>query len=183
MKKSTCKSIVLLTATLLSASFVGCGGNQEETPPTSSIPTDAAGLRGKLVAAQPFPDAIPVGQARREFQPEQEITIVGQVGGTVDPISRDFASFVMADEQVYFCDEMPEETCPAPWDACCEDPETLMANRASVLFLDENGEPLRGDLQDAFGLQGLDRVAVQGVVAPGSSSENLILHASGIYLY
>jgi hypothetical protein len=87
----------------------------------------------------------------------------------------------MADEVVYFCDEMEDEACATPWDACCEDPEKLAANRASVVFLDDQGQPLSLNLKEVANLSGLNLVTIKGVVAPESTSENMIIHASGLY--
>ena len=177
MTQTTLPTAVLAT---LAIALTGCGGDGSTTTATSPTPEKTAAAQALLLPEAPA-TPIPIGQARREASPGQEIVVVGKIGGTLDPIADRYASFVIADEDVYFCDEMPDDPCDTPWDACCEDPEKLAANRATVLFLDGSGLPHELDLEEAIQLSGLERVIVEGVVSPDSTAENLVIHAKGMY--
>lgn len=179
----TQSSLLVSLFSALALLLAGCGGEQENPQASAPAEDGSTALSETIVLAEAPPEATPVGQARQKFQPEQAIAVVGQVGGTLKPISESFASFVIADEEVYFCDEMPEDHCSTPWDACCENPDKLAANRASVVFVDGEGQPLRGNLKDSLGLAELDKVAVKGKVAPESTPGNLVIHATGLYSY
>ena len=175
-------NLLALSLAAISLGLTGCGQNESEVAadPASSDPAAAAAGANILLTEAPA-SAIPVGQARLKAQPGDEVAIIGQVGGVRKPIAEDYASFVIADEAVYFCDEMADEGCATPWDACCEDPEKLAANRASVVFLDAQGQAMPVNLKKAVDLTELNLVTVKGVVAPESTPENLIIHASGLY--
>jgi hypothetical protein len=177
MKTKSKTSLLALSITCIALSLTGCGRSDSEVATASAALAPSSHI---LLSEAPTP-AIPVGQARKEALPGQEVTVIGQVGGVRDPIAENYASFVMADEAIYFCDEMEDEGCTTPWDACCEDPEKLAANRASVVFLDDQGQPLSLNLKEVANLSGLNLVTIKGVVAPESTSENMIIHASGLY--
>ena len=99
----------------------------------------------------------------------------------MEPLSEDFAGFVLADEVIEFCDEMAEKGhCPTPWDACCEDPDKIAASRAFVQFVDEDGMPLPVSLREAIGLKENDSVIVRGTLSPDSTQDNRIIIAEGI---
>ncbi|MEX0330595.1 MAG: hypothetical protein AB3N64_04150 [Puniceicoccaceae bacterium] len=131
----------------------------------ADVPADAKDLLEGLASAQP----------------EEPLLVKGRVGGTVEPLSTEFAGFVLADEVLVFCDEMSDPThCPTPWDACCEDPEKRTASRAFVQFVDAEGLPLQVSLKEAIGLKENDAVIVKGYLAPDSTPENRIIIAQGI---
>lgn len=123
-----------------------------------------------------------VAEARRNPVPGETLAIRGQIGGTVHPFTQGYATFVLADESLVFCDEMGDaDHCPTPWDACCEDPDKLAASRASVQFLAGNGRPFPFSLKGVAGLKESDALIVTGTVAEGSNPDNLIINANGFY--
>jgi len=158
--------------------LTGCG-QQEPAATPHRAPEGVP--RSSILLAEAPDAAIPVGEARATAQPGDRIALIGQIGGTVKPIAESYASFVIADEKVMFCDEMEDDHCATPWDACCEDPEMLAAHRASVTFLDADGQPMPVPLKQEAGLSELDTVTVEGTVAPQSTPGNLIIHADGVY--
>jgi len=180
MKQNPKKTLLALSILSSALALASCGKNETSQVNAPSPGQDSAASAQILLAEAPAA-LVSVGKARQEAQPGQEITLIGKVGGTLNPIAESYATFVLADQTVYFCDEMPNDTCETPWDACCEDPAKLAANRASVVFLNEQGQPLPLDLSQTAQLQKLALVSVTGIVAPTSSPENLIVHANGLY--
>lgn len=151
--------------------------------PEQSAPPNAGGpaLESFLLGSAPE-NAVPVARARANVRPGEPITLTGQVGGTEQPFTDGHALMVIADSDLVFCDEMEDDHCPTPWDACCEDPEKLRASRATIQLVDAEGAPVRGSLRGLGGLAELDTVVVQGRVAPGSNTDNLIVNATGIHV-
>lgn len=135
----------------------------------------------QLLEAKPG-DPLPVKAARAQLSPGQPAVVTGQVGGSEEPFFDGYAGFVLADTAVRFCNEMGDDHCPTPWDACCEDPDSLKSSRASVQFVDAAGLPVAASLKGFAGLEPLRKVVVTGTVASSSTPENLIIEAQGLYL-
>lgn len=125
--------------------------------------------------------AIAVKAAREQLKPGDAATVYGQIGGVDQPFLEGYAGFVIGDTEILFCNEMGDDHCPTPWDACCEDPDKVKQSRASVQFVDAEGRILQGSLKGFAGLNGLSHVVVKGRVAQSSSSENLVIEAREIY--
>ena len=157
----------------------GCGPREESTA--------VASMETGPVSAQAFLlDEVPEGVAGLNdglagAAPGEVVLVTGRIGGTIEPLSENFAGFVLADEVIEFCDEMSKEDhCATPWDACCEDPDKIAASRAFVQFVDADGIPLQLSLGHTIGLKANDQVIVQGYLSPDSTPDNRIIIARGI---
>jgi len=175
--KSKQKSNLVLFAVFVAASvsLTSCGDKPAETAITIDPRIGAI-----FVAGEPS-GAISVLDARKNAEPGAEITVIGRVAGIMEPFSKDFATLVLADDTVMTCDRNPGDACETPWDACCVEPKILAASRLSVQVMGEDGQPVGQSLKGVNGLKELDRLAIKGKVAPGSSAENLIIEATGIF--
>lgn len=174
------KILKTFTAVLVFASGIfltACGSSENES--SSSEPT-LESLSSIELKTKPE-GAIPLGEAKQSAQSGDKLIVLGQIGGTLKPFTTGYAGFVLSDEEVVFCDEMEDDHCSTPWDACCEDKEKLKANRASVQFVDAEGIPLSGGLKGVEGLQELEKVIIVGEVALQSTPNNLVINASGLY--
>ncbi len=125
-------------------------------------------------------EAITVSQARESAKPGGAIVVSGRIGASHKPFGGGFATLVLGDESLQYCNEIPGDACETPWDACCEDRPKIIANRASVQLL-ADGFPIAESLKGAGGLTELDQIVVVGFVDLSSTSDNLIINASGIY--
>lgn len=168
---------ILLAA--VGMALVSCGDSGSSGSAEVSAPADPR-VEAVFLAQEPA-GAVPVLEARKAPQPGSEITVTGRVAGAVEPFSKDFATLMLVDDTVETCDRTPGDTCETPWDACCVEPKALAAARLSVQVIDENGKPIPATLKGAKGLKELDPLVVTGKVAPGSTAENLIINATGIY--
>lgn len=175
----------LITAIAASALILAACGDKEaaQTSQTSGDQGTAAGASSPLDAyvLQTKPEgAVGVMEARNVARPGEPIVVTGQIGAAMDPFSKELASFVLGDEKIMYCDEMEEDHCPTPWDACCEDPAKVRRGRASVQIL-ADGAPVPATLKGVNGMAELDKVVVAGIVDPASTPDNLIINATGIY--
>lgn len=159
--------------------LAGCG--QKETPESVSADADLSQPR-EIFLLEEVPEGVKgLNAGLADVEPGGAVLVAGRVGGSLEPLSGDFAGFVMADEDIVFCDEMGEKShCPTPWDACCEDPEKIAASRAFVQFVDEYGAPLQVNLREAAGLKENDQVVVKGFLSADSTPDNRIIIAQGI---
>lgn len=125
--------------------------------------------------------AVSILETRKKVEPGATITVSGRIAGAMEPFSTDYATFVLADESLETCEKIPGDACKTPWDACCVEPKTIAASRITVQVLGDDGRPLGQTLKQVRGLKELDSLIVTGTVAEGSSEENVILNATGIY--
>jgi hypothetical protein len=160
--------------------FLGACTPADESAVTNLPDAESSGEDRFLLADAP--DQVPgLLEALEAAGPEESFTFTGRVGGTIEPLSADYAGFVVADERVWFCDEgADDDHCSTPWDACCEDPDKLASSLAFVQFTDGEGNPLPVNLREAVQLSENDTVVVRGRLAPGSSGKNRVILAEGL---
>ncbi|MEO0445827.1 MAG: hypothetical protein AAF191_07105 [Verrucomicrobiota bacterium] len=164
---------------LLALAITSCGPGPEATE--SRVLTDEPDPLEQVLLSGAPADAVHVVDARKQPQPGQSLTVTGVIGGGASPFTEGYATFTLADDGLDFCHEIPGDDCPTPWDACCEDPDKIKAGLLLVQVPGPDGRPLTRSLKGIGGLKELDTVTVTGVVAEGSSPDNLILNATGIF--
>jgi hypothetical protein len=179
MKKNTKSLMCCLAFTGITFFSTSCGFKESEE--ASNQVAESQFDRIRVLNAKPE-GALPVKAAREKLKLGESAVVVGQIGGSLEPFLEGYAGFVLADTDIEFCDEMGDDHCSTPWDACCEDPDKVKASRASVQFVDADGEPLAVSVEGFSGLKGLSHVVVTGTVAGTSTPENLIIDADGIYI-
>lgn len=173
----------ILYSTVLFVSAIGLTGlalSSCSTEPESSAITGNASLLTSVMLDTAPSGALSVEEARQKAVPGQPIVITGQIGAAREPFAEAYASFILGDKALDYCNERPGDQCELPWDACCEPRERRMALRASVQVL-KDGDPIAQSLKGVGGLTELDEVIVAGVVDPASTPQNLIINAAGIY--
>lgn len=161
-------SSVLLAGLML----VGCGGDEaaQGEPTASSAAWRLADAPG---------DAVDVAAAKASVAEGDSIVVRGRIGGRMEPISPDSGVFVIMDPAVPSCADMPGDACQTPWDYCCETPQSITANAATVQLRDAEGNPVR---LASGALTPLSEVIVTGTVAPRPNSDTLMIHATGVHV-
>lgn len=119
--------------------------------------------------------------ARKTAKPGETITIEGIVAGTMSPFAEGFASAVVSDLGVETCDKIPGDSCPTPWDACCADPDVLKSMRLTIQVIGQDGRPVAQTLRGISGLKEMDKIVVEGIVAEGSTPENLVINVNQLH--
>ena len=153
----------------------GCDGQPSESRLEVAVPP-------AFILTSPPPSPQGVVESLSGADSGDTITVTGRVGGMASPITAGYAAFVLADETLVFCDEVEGDTCPQPWDACCEDPEKIKASRVLVQFVDEAGMPLPLDLREVADLKENQTVTVKGRFSENSSPANPVLLGEGLYI-
>ncbi len=150
-------------------------------PDAAADESGAASPFGSLWLDAEPPGAITVTEARANPTPGTPVTIAGKIAGTLSPFTEGYATLVLADTTLATCDLTEDDECATPWDACCELPEKVAAARLSVQVVGDDGRPVPQTLKGANGLAELAPIVVTGTVADGSTAENLIVTATGIF--
>jgi len=109
---------------------------------------------------------------------EEDVVVVGQIGGVTDPWSPGLANFVIADPIAVIEGEGHPESCDCPF---CKKSAEQAEGLALVQFLDEQGEVLRVDAQKLFDLEEDQMVVVRGR-ARMDELGHLVVAARGLYV-
>ena len=159
----------------LLATLVACG----DTSTSASSDTSGSAAAAWQLSDEPA-DAVDVRQAKTSAQEGDAVVVRGRVGGRVQPVSDDGTVFTVMDLSVTHCWQMGDEDhCPTPWDYCCELPEDITANAATVQLVDAEGRPLSVGAGDQ--VEPLDEVVLVATVAPRPTPDVLVLRTTGVY--
>lgn len=158
-------------AVFLLVGLVGCG-HQPETP--SNSPDGAE----YLLLDEPA-GAKEVLQAISDAVDEEEITVVGRIGGEVNPWDEEYAAFTIVDRKLKACSDIEGDNCSTPWDYCCED--NVRKSRTLIEIVDGNGSTVKADARQLLKLEELQTVVVKGK-ATRDEANNLSVLATGIYV-
>ncbi len=137
-------------------------------------------LPSGIMSPKKWEPPISVKAARQKATPGKILTVEGFIGGRKKPFTRGKAVFILGDDALKTCDEIPGDSCPTPWDVCCEDRKKVATSTLSVQILDENGSLLSGTLNGVAGIAAGKRVKVRGTVSESSTSESLALEVSAL---
>ncbi len=168
-------TITVISSTLFLAACAPSATEETVTQTTTIEP-------GSFLLSEAPGNAVPVAEIVKTGSPGDSVVVEGVIGGLLHPFTQGYASFVLGDDAIVYCNEMAEpDHCPTPWDACCVDSDILKASRLVIQMLDQQGMPLETDLKSSLSLKELDELIIVGEVAEGSTPSNVIINASGIY--
>lgn len=170
------KKLVSLATCIALLVAVGC--SPEDSTTTSSATPKIDGSK-YLLAAEPE-GATDVIKLREEAQDQDDVVIVGRIGGSGNPWIDGRAAFWIVDVSLKACSDIPGDNCAKPWDYCCET-STLPKATALVKVIDQNGEIVKAEAKDLLNVQELSTVVVQGK-AQRDDAGNLTVLASGVYV-
>ena len=137
-------------------------------------------LPAHILSHKQWDPSISVREARENIIAGQTLTVEGFIGGRKKPFTQSKAMFILGDDSLETCDKIPGDSCPTPWDVCCEDPKKISNSTISIQILDHNGSLLSGTLQGVAGIEPGKRVKVLGTVSSKSSSQAMILEATAL---
>ncbi|MEW4488931.1 hypothetical protein AB1L42_12665 [Thalassoglobus sp. JC818] len=149
-------------------------------PAKIEAPVNPSEAGEQYVLTEEPADALNVIEARESTEADSEIVVFGQIGGSHEPFVDGRAMFTVVDDSLESCNEIPGDSCPTPWDYCCETPK-LKGATALVKVVDANGEPVKTDARELLGVRELTSVIVKGN-AQRDDAGNLTILASSIYV-
>lgn len=159
---------------LVGAAFTGCGSQAT----TSNDKPSAEGAAYRL-SSEPA-DAKGVKEIREAAQSDDEVTLVGRIGGDTSPWVDGQAAFLIVDPALKPCNEKDDDACEAPWDYCC-DTDLLPSHRAMVKIVDKDGKTVATDARKLLGVKELQTVVVHGK-AQRDDAGNLTILADGVFV-
>jgi hypothetical protein len=176
-----------IASCLAAAGLLHLAACDQSPPPaqeTAAAPSaDAAALPADLfVAVEPAP-ARSVADVKADLDAGRDVVITGRIGGRKNPFVDGAAIFLLADTSMKACNELHGDTCPTPWDYCCEPRDSLAAKTATVQVVDDEGKPLRLNLAGEHGLDPLTVVTITGDVVPRDNTDTLLINARRIHVH
>jgi hypothetical protein len=124
-------------------------------------------------------DAADVLAVRKNAKDQEEVVVVGRVGGRVNPWVKGSAVFSIVDRSLKPCNEIPGDTCETPWDYCCA--TDLPKATLMVMVMDEQGKILKKDARELLGVKELDTVVIRGT-AKRDKAGNVSILASKMFV-
>ncbi|NIL95714.1 MAG: hypothetical protein GTO53_00715, partial [Planctomycetales bacterium] len=86
--------------------------------PAAAQPPGPAPNRSKYVLADEPAGAQGVRQVRQAAKDQDEVIVVGRIGGLANPWVEGRAAFSIVDPALKSCHDMGDDDCPTPWDYC-----------------------------------------------------------------
>ena len=166
-----------LAALVAITAVIAIGCNKSPTADSAGAPS-AEGAAYRL-ASEPA-GAKGVKDTRADAKDDDEVTVVGRIGGDANPWIEGQAAFLVVDTSLKPCNEQADDACETPWDYCC-DTDTLPQSKAMVKVVDANGKPLPGSAKTLLGLKELQTVVVHGR-AKRDEAGNLTVLADGVFV-
>jgi hypothetical protein len=169
---------LLFPVTLIA--LVGC--SQSASPPaTPSAEVSAPSREGAAFRLKDEPEgALQVKAAKESVKDEEEVILVGRIGGDEKPFIQGQSAFSIVDTSLKPCNEKDDDGCPTPWDYCC-DTDELPSSKALIKVVGADGKPLGKDARALLGLKELQTVVVRGK-AKRDEAGNLVVLADGVFV-
>jgi hypothetical protein len=175
-------STVVLSAGIFGVGLAGCGESKPATSATASETKPKAAVGASFFASDRPADVKDLKAVRDGASKGDTVTFLARVGGRRNPFTDAQAIFVVTDPTLESCEIMADDDhCSAPWDYCCEDPDNLKMNVATVRFLDD-GRPIRTNAKSAGGLDVLKFVVVTGTVNDINDEGLFIVDADSVWV-
>ncbi|MDF1742735.1 MAG: hypothetical protein P1V19_03515 [Gimesia sp.] len=161
---------------------VGCGtykSNQDKSTTSKPVTSEPESKAEQLLTSEPA-GAKEVIQARKSAKNDEEVVLVGRIGGSENPWIEGRAAFSIVDNSLKACSDIPGDGCDKPWDYCCET-DKLPTAMALIKVVDAEGKLINSDARKLFKLKELQTVVVKGK-AKRDDAGNLTVFASGIFV-
>lgn len=161
---------------------VGCG-NSAPTPENNSSAESAETkptVTTEVLLTREPAGAKEVIDARKSAVNDEEVVLVGRIGGSENPWIDGRAVFSIVDNSLKACSDIPGDGCAKPWDYCCET-DKLPTSMALIKVVDEDGTLIKEDARKLLNLKELQTVVVKGK-AQRDDEGNLTVFANGIFV-
>jgi len=127
-------------------------------------------LEKLVVADAATTKALGVVEATAKVQSGDRVAVQGKVKDFVDGQ----AVFTIADISMKDC-KQNGESCPTPWDYCCETKETITKNTATVAVVGTGKAPIKAGLKGVNGVDHLVTITAEGIVRKDKAGNLMVL--------
>lgn len=155
--------------------LVGCGGSESDNADGATTNGSSSSTSTAWILASAPDGAVSVSEAKANAAEGDEIVIHGRIGGRHNPMDANSPVFTIVDLGLEYCGQHNDDGCPTPWDYCCETPETITTNSATVQIVSDGTIDLTSELEP------LDEVILRGTVGPRPDERVLTIRATGVY--
>jgi hypothetical protein len=169
---------VLVGSIALSASLLTTACSDKPTPDATPSVSAPSASPAWLLTSEPA-DALSVARIKADAKEGDTVVVRGRIGGRAEPMTPGSPVFIIMDLAIPHCGENPADACKTPWDYCCETPEVINANNATVQLVASDDAAAADPA--AAGLAPLDEVVIVGIVGPRPSLQVLTIRATGIH--
>jgi hypothetical protein len=176
LKMKTSFFRTLFASVVLAAMAIGCAKSPGDSS-TSAGPSPEG--EAYLTSVEPQ-GALDVQEALAQAEDSKEVTVVGRIGGEVDPWVEGQAAFLLVDSSLKTCDEKGEHDCATPWDYCC-DTDVLPKMKTMVKVVDDSGKTVATDARQLLGVKESQTLVVRGK-AKKDEAGNLTVLASQVFV-
>lgn len=145
----------------------------------AAVPTNRPTIDEHFLIKEEPAKATAVIAVHNNAKDQQDVLVVGRIGGKKNPWIRNVAAFPIVDQSLQSCDQKGHN-CPSPWDYCCS--TNLSKSMVLVIFVDEKGEPIKKDARELLGVKELDTVVVQGKTRRDKAG-NVVIMASKLHIH
>lgn len=156
--------------------------NGQPAPAGAAAAPASETLPAGLIVDKAPADAKSVAEVRTEAADGEEVVVRGRIAGSEDPFTAGRAQFQLVDLAIKSCAEMEGDTCPTPWDMCCEEKGTVVENSMVVQVAGPDGRPLKTELQGVNGLKPLTEVQVKGTLRKSADGKVVTVDAKELYV-
>ena len=174
--KSSSNTLIYVTFLLL---FFCSSCSENQSPSEQSR---KAQLPKGFVTTEDLGPALGVRELVDREKTTSEIIVEGFIGGRKKPFTQNKAIFIVGDDSLETCDEIPGDSCPTPWDVCCEDRKKIASSILSVQVKDGSGSILDGTLEGVSGMRAGSKIKIKGNFEKNSGPQSMLLNAYQIQM-
>ncbi len=165
----------LVVSSLILLTIVGCDQSSSKQPGDVGLVDPIDPPNAWLLTSEPS-GAVSITEAKESAKEGDQVVIRGRIGGRHSPMSEESSVFTIMDMELAYCGQHEDDGCPTPWDYCCETPDTIGTNSATVQVVGNGAiDPV------GAGLKPLDVVILVGTVGPRPNDQVLTIQATGVY--
>lgn len=106
-------------ALFVGVTIVGCGQNQQTLTTESNGKSSTVAVDGSKYLLNTEPEEVRgVREVRETAKDQDDVVIVGRIGGSPKPWLEGLAAFTIVDPAMKHCHELGDDGCSKPWDYC-----------------------------------------------------------------
>jgi len=176
------KWLIVPSIVLAAIAVGGCSDKPQAGGPKPAVPPAASALPAGLILTEAPKDPQDIVAAKQSAKRGDEIVVRGRIGGRREPFVENRAIFQLVDSSLPTCADNPADSCPTPWDYCCEPKEQVTAKSITVQITGPDGKPLQTDVKGQGGLAPMAKIILRGKVEQKADENVMVVRADGIYV-